>query len=587
MTAILGRDLWTAFSRALNAPILIRVIASLVLAAFVATMAALAPMFLAQLVDVLSAGVFGAGVVGLAAAYLAALSVGRLAGHVQSFHYATSDQALQRRIGELTFDQLMRLPMSYHLRANPGALIQLHSHALQGARMVLSLACASLFPIIVQMAVILWVVSSHFDTRIWIVVCLSIIAYVAVFAWAIQRTSTPVNQALQLQVDTSGLLSEGLTNVETIKNCTAEQRIGLGFARASRDVEMVWRTAFVRRFETGIAAAAVFIGSMACAVWLGLEGVRSGQMSAGDFLLLTTYMLQIIGPLEMSGYALRDLTQGAAYLSGWAGLFVEQTEQAGADFAGSTAARSGMAPPSITFERVSLSYDGGRRVLSDVTFSVPPGGAVAIVGATGEGKTTLLRVLQKHVSPESGCVRIDDVSLSDIDLPVLRRRIAVVSQETPLFNSSLRCNLLLANPSATEADMLRVLRVARLDAVVARLPDGLDTVVGDRGSRLSGGERQRVAIARALLRNADILLLDEATSALDARTEQDLGEDLMAMTHGRTTVIVTHRLALAAMATRIVVLQNGQVAEQGSHGELLTARGGYFHLWMKQAEMKT
>lgn len=587
MTAILGRNLWTAFSRALTPPILIRAILSLVLAAFVATTAALAPIFLAQLVDGLSAGTFGAGAIGLAAAYLAALSISRLAGHVQSFHYAISDQALQRRVGELTFELMMRLPMSFHLGANPGALIQLHSHALQGVRMVLSLACSSLAPIIIQMAVILAVVSRQFDTRIWFLVCLTIAAYVGVFAWAVKRTSAPVGQALQQQVDATRLLSEGLANVETVKNCTAEQRIGAEFAQASHAVERLWRRAFMRRLETGIAVSVVFVASMACALWLGLEGVRDGHMSPGSFLLLTTYMLQIIGPLEMSGYALRDLTQGAAYLSGWAGLFEEQMEQARGDCAGNAAALAQAGPPAITFERVSLAYEGGRRVLADVTFSVAAGTIVAIVGATGEGKTSLLRVLQKHVSPASGCVRIDGASLSDIAIPDLRRRIAVVSQDAPLFNASLRYNLLFANPSATEIDILRVLRVARLDAVVARLRDGLDSVVGDRGFKLSGGERQRVALARALLRNADILLLDEATSALDARTEQDLSENLVAMARGRTTLIVTHRLALAAMATRIVVLQNGEVAEQGSHDELLAARGGYFQLWTRQAAIET
>jgi ATP-binding cassette subfamily B protein len=583
MTAILDRNLWTAFSRALDASILIRIIASLVLAVFVAAATAVAPMFLAQLVDGLSSGGVRAGATGLAAAYLAALCVGRLLGHVQSFLYARSDQALQRRVSQLTFDQLIRLPMSFHQSANPGALMQTHSHALQGIRLVLSLACASLFPIIVQMAVILWVVASYFDTKIWLVVCLTIAAYVGVFAWAVQRTNIPIKQALARQVETSGLLSEGLANVETIKNCTAEQRLGLGFAQASRDVEKGWRAAFLCRLETGMAAAAVFTASMACAIWLGLEGVGSGQMSAGAFLLLTTYLIQIIAPLEVSGYALRDLTQGAAYLSGWTGLFAERTEQTRPDPTANGVTCSGMAPPAIKFERVSLSFDGVRRVLDEVTFSIPSGATVAIVGATGEGKTSLLRVLQKHLPLHSGRVLIDGACLSGIELPVMRRRIAVVAQDVTLFNASLRYNLVLANPAASEDDLLRVLRITRLDAVAARLQGGLDAIVGDRGFKLSGGERQRVAIARALLRRADVLLLDEATSALDAKTERELIGDLMGMTEGRTTLIVTHRLALAALATLIVVLQNGRVAEQGSHDELMAAGGAYFQLSARQA----
>lgn len=583
MTAILDRNLWTAFGRALDAPILIRVAASLVLAAFVAACAALAPMFLAQLVDGLASGGVSTGVIGLAAIYLSSLCVGRLAGQVQSFHYAASDQALQRRISELTFGRLLRLPMSFHLNASPGALMQMHSHAQQGVRMVLSLACASLFPIIVQMAVILWVVGSHFDLKIWVVVALTILAYVAVFGWAVRRTRQPINTALARQVEASSQFLEGLANVETIKNCTAEQRVEVGFAQSSRDVERGWRTAFLRRLETGLAAAAVFVASMMCAVWLGLDGIRGGQMSAGDFLLLTTYMLQIIGPLEMSGYAVRDLTQGAAYLSGWTGLFGERTEQRYEGDSGIAVAHRSDAAPAIAFDHVSFSYDGVRSVLSDVTFSVPAGAVVAVVGATGEGKTSLLRILQKHLLPDSGRVLIDEAPLADIELPILRHRLAIVSQDVTLFNASLRHNLLIANPSATDDEIRRVLQSARLDRVVSRLHEGLDTVVGDRGFKLSVGERQRVAIARALLRNADILLLDEATSALDAETEREISVALVAATEGRTTLIVTHRLALAAMASTIVVLQNGQVVEQGDHRQLLAAGGAYFQLWATQA----
>ncbi len=582
MTAILDRNLWTAFGRTLDAHILVRVVASLVLAAIVAVSAALAPMFLAQIVDGLSAGKVDQSVFGLVVAYLAALCVGRLLGQVQSFHYARSDQALQRRVSQLTFDQLIRLPMSFHLSASPGALVQIHSHALQGVRMVLSLACATLFPVIVQMMVILWIVSNHFDLKIWIVVTATIAAYLGVFAWAVHHTSGPINQALRRQVEASGLLSEGLANVETIKNCTAEQRIGLSFARAACEVEEGWRAALLRRLETGMAAAAVFLASMTCAIWLGLDGVRNGQVSAGSFLLLITYMLQVIGPLEMTGYAVRDLTQGAAYLSGWTGLFAERAEQALADPTATVVSHSRGGPPAISFESVSLSYGGGKQVLDEVAFSIAPGTAVAIVGATGEGKTSLLRILQKHVLPDSGRVRIDNVLLPNIELPALRRRIAVVSQEVTLFNASLRYNLLLGNPSSTEDDILRVLRLTRLDQTVAGLGEGLDTLVGDRGFKLSGGERQRVAIARALLRNGDILLLDEATAALDAKTEKALCDDLMSMAIGRTTVIVTHRLALAAIAAKIVVLHKGRAVEQGEHHQLIAARGFYYRLWSTQ-----
>jgi ATP-binding cassette subfamily B protein len=390
--------------------------------------------------------------------------------------------------------------------------------------------------------------------------------------------------ALQAQLAVSGHLSEGLANVETIKNCTAEQRFTQSYSTAAQEVETAWRACSHRRLETGLATVAVFIASVGCSIWLGLEGVSSGRMSAGDFLLLVTYMLQIVGPLEMSGYAVRDLAQGAGYLSGLKDLLAREPERTAGDALPAVDARSRGKPPGILFDNVSVGYGGGRRVLSNVSFSVPPGAVVAVVGATGEGKTSLLRVLQKHLSPDTGRVLIDGIPLSELEPRAMRDRIAVVTQDAALFNASLRYNLNVGKPDASNEDIWRALRLARLDTFVAGLGDGLETIVGDRGFKLSGGERQRVAIARALLREGDILLLDEATSALDARTEKGLTADLGAMAEGRTTVIVTHRLALAAAAGSIVVLLNGQVVEQGNHRELMAARGTYFRFWAGQMD---
>lgn len=583
MTAIIDRNLWTAFGRVVDAPILFRAGASLVLAALAAGSAALAPMFLSQLVDGLADARGGAGAVGLAWTFLITLCFSRLAGHLQAHQYAIGDQALQRRVSQMTFDRLLRLPMSFHLSANPGALMQMQSQALQGVRMILALACATLFPIVVQMIVVLWVVGSVFTPVIWLLVSATIIAYLSVFTWGVRRSIKPTMLALQSQVTCSGRFSEGLVNVETIKNCTAEQRFDSGYAQAVLKVEGAWRSFSDRRLETGIATAVVFAASMGFSTVLGLEGVRAGRMSAGDFLLLITYMLQIVSPLEMSGYAMRDLTQGASQLSGLRDILALQPEPISTVSPPASQANARKAPR-IEFKQVTLSYETTRRVLSGVSFSVPAGAMVAVVGATGEGKTSLLRILQKHVSPEEGRILVDDVPLTELDTGCLRRRIAVVSQEVTLFNASLRFNLIVGKPDANDADIRRVLRVTRLEALVDRLDEGLETVVGDRGFKLSGGERQRVAIARALLRDADILLLDEATSALDTRTERDICADLTVMAGERTTLVVTHRLPLAAAAGSLVVLQNGQVVEQGSHRELMAARGPYFELWTRQTD---
>ncbi|RYG28517.1 MAG: ATP-binding cassette domain-containing protein [Burkholderiales bacterium] len=513
MSAILDRRLWLSVRSVLDAPLIGRATLSVGLAAIASAMAAIAPMFLAHLIDAISRKEAAGQALASGVFYVGMLSMTRLIGHVQTYQYMASDQALQRRVSEVTFDRLVRLPLSYHLDTKAGSVLEIHQNALQGARTFLSLACATLLPIAVQMLVILCVVSALFDGVIWLVVSATMIAYACLF-------------------------------------------------------------------ETGLAAVIIFLFSLSCLVILALERVQSGALSAGGFLLLTTYMLQIVGPMEMTGYAVRDLGQGAAYMSEWKELLAKPTEYHSAPSVRRKDPARG--PPSILFEDVSFSYLSGSKTLSNVSFEVPSGETVAIVGATGAGKTSILRLLQRHVSADSGRVTLDGASISDVDVRDLRQRIAVVAQHVVLFNDTLRYNLALAKPDANDVELAAALAIARLDGFVAKQSDGLNTVVGTQGLKLSGGERQRLAIARAVLRGGDILLLDEATSSLDAKTEHEIIADIAAMAKGRTTLIVTHRLALAAKAATIVVLQDGRVVETGIHSELVVGSGPYAALWSTQ-----
>lgn len=582
MSAILDRRLWLSVRSVLDAPLIGRAALSVGLAAIAAAMAAIAPMYLAHVIDAIS----GKGTAGQALLsgvfYVGVLSMTRLIGHVQSYQYTASDQALQRRVSEVTFDRLVRLPLSYHLDTKAGSVLEIHRNALQGARTLLSLACATLLPITVQMLVILSVVSALFDVVIWLVVGATMIAYACLFGWSVPRLNRATGEAIARQSEAAGLFSDCLANLEPIKSNTAEPQVTDDYSRRSRLTELAWRAGSRRRLETGAAAVIVFLLSLTCLVMLAVDRVQAGAMSAGGFLLLTTYMLQIIGPMEMTGYAVRDVAQGAAYLAAWKELLAKPTEACPTTPAHRThAIRS---PPSIIFDNVSFSYDAGRRTLSNVSFEVRPGEAVAIVGATGASKSSVLRLLQKHIWAEDGRVLLDGTPISEIDVRELRQRISVVAQNIVLFNDTLRYNLTFANPAASDAELTAAIAIARLDGLVSRLSDGLDAVVGEHGLKLSGGERQRMAIARAILRGGDILILDEATSSLDPKTEHEIIADILSMPKGRTTVIVTHRLALAANAARIVVLQDGKVVETGAHGELVSGRGPYAALWSAQMQ---
>jgi ATP-binding cassette subfamily B protein len=315
---------------------------------------------------------------------------------------------------------------------------------------------------------------------------------------------------------------------------------------------------------------------------LGVSATSAQAITVGDFVLLTTYMLQIVQPLELAGFAMRDLAQGANYLDKWAEVERLPEEPGLGDKEPQVLLGH---PPTIAFENVSFAYSPDRPALTDIDFTLPAGSLVAIVGPSGAGKSSLVRLILGHYRPASGRVLVDGVPVSDLDVHELRRRAAVVAQDAPLFNDSLKNNLLFARPDASDEAIQHALTVARLDQLVARLPDGLATQVGERGLSLSGGERQRVAIARAVLRNSQLLLLDEATSALDAETERGLCADLEQFAHGRTTLIVTHRLALASRARTIFVLDKGQIVERGTHSSLIAGRGLYFRLWQSQSRL--
>lgn len=576
MTAIPKRVLWSMFRRVVDAPVLVRGGLAIGLAGCSAVASAIAPLFLAHLVDLLSSGVTSDRATGAACVYVAMLLFGRVIGLFQAHHYAITDQALQRRATILTYDKLLSLPMSFHLTANTGSLIQMHLHALQGLRQILALACMTFLPVLLQVGVILGVVGERFDWQIWIVMAATIVAYALAFSWGVRRSLGPTHVALERQIGLGGAFSEGLTQVETIKNHTAEQRFGRAYQASASFAEAAWRTCFARRLETGLAIIAIFALSLAASLGLALDRVWNAQLSAGGFLLLATYMLQIIAPLEMSGYAVRDLVHGAAYLRGWSTILAEASEAGHQDGPLRDPPRN--APPAIVFNRVFLSYGQKRAVLAGVSIAIAPGASVAIVGATGAGKTSLLRLLQRHVHPDAGQILVDGVEITETDPISLRRRISVVSQETTLFNDTLRNNLTVARPGATDDDLGAALRAARMNRLT-----GLDTLVGDRGYKLSGGERQRIALARALLRGGDILLLDEPTASLDAHTEQAIAADLPEICRGKTTLIVTHRLALAAAAKTILVLSEGRVVEQGSHDVLMTRQGVYADLWAAQA----
>jgi ATP-binding cassette subfamily B protein len=371
-----------------------------------------------------------------------------------------------------------------------------------------------------------------------------------------------------------------------VKAFSAERQLDQRYIALLREGERRWRMFHARRLENGVATAVVFVVTMGAVILQAIASYSAGKITVGDFILLNAYILQIIRPLEMVGFALRDVSQGLTFLTKLSALLAHKREDDLGQAAPSADANPrGGAPsvaPTIRFDSVCFAYGPERQILNNASFTVPAGRRVAVVGESGAGKSTLVRLLMRYYAPQAGRILFDGAPIDGFELDRLRGMIAVVSQDTVLFNDTLENNVLFARPSATRNDLEHAIASAHLDGLVARLPRGLATIVGERGLKLSGGEKQRVALARAVLKNAPTLILDEATSALDVATEEAILGDLISAASGRTTLIVTHRLPLAASADEILMLRDGHVIERGTHAGLLLAEGAYADLWRRQ-----
>jgi ATP-binding cassette subfamily B protein len=308
--------------------------------------------------------------------------------------------------------------------------------------------------------------------------------------------------------------------------------------------------------------------------------VTHGQMTIGDFVLVNTYLLQLFQPLNFLGFAYREIKQGLVDMEAMFRLLREEREIA--DKPGAPALR--VAAGEVTFQDVRFGYRPDREILKGVAFTVPPGRTLAIVGPTGAGKSTISRLLFRFYDANEGVVRIDGQDVREVTQDSLRGAIGVVPQDTVLFNDTIRYNIAYGRPGATQEEVEQAARQAQVHDFVLRLPDGYDTRVGERGLKLSGGEKQRVAIARTLLKDPRILILDEATSALDTHTEQEIQSALRNAAQGRTTLVIAHRLSTVVEADEIIVLEDGRIAERGSHGALIALDGLYAEMWRRQSE---
>ena len=582
----------------------------LLLVATVAAVTALAPLALKAVVDAFDAQPPAnnahlappstPSVTVLLGLYVLALWLARIMGEVRGFLYARAERRLYRAVGERLFDHLMRLPLRYHLDRQTGAVSQTLTNGLEGLQMVLHDLIFTYLPVLVELATIAIVLARLDQPVILALFGIALLGYGCAFARAVRRIETSARDASAALVNEGGVMTDGLLNYETVKYFAAEPAMRARVSGALTRTEREW-VGFYRRYAVnGIAVATLFGAFMAAASWYAAHEVSGHRMSLGGFVLVNAYVMQIVQPVELLGYALQRYSQGMAFLEKLLAILREPAEPAEPE--GSErpvqdqlsmapgvvpieAARRSLAkrrPASVYFEAVSLAYAPGRQVLRDVSFAIPAGHTLGVVGASGAGKSSLVRLLVRFLEPETGIIRLDRVPIADLPLSILRQAIAVVPQDTVLFNDTIGANIAFGRPEASQAEIQQAARLAHLHDFVTGLPDGYATAVGERGAKLSGGEKQRLSIARAVLKRPRVYVFDEATSSLDSRTERDILDNLREIARSMTTLVIAHRLSTVVEADAILVLDQGVVAECGTHAQLLQRRGTYATLWEAQ-----
>jgi ATP-binding cassette subfamily B protein len=539
------------------------------------------PMALKQIVDQLNVApslvVLPAG---LLLAYGAARIGVTLFTELRQVVFARVMARASRQITLQVFQHLHGLSLKFHLGRRTGGVARDVERGGSAISDLLDWTLYTIVPTLVEIVMVTAVLVWAYDWGFALITLATLAAYglwtVAVTEWrtAYYRASVEADtRANERAVDS-------LLNYETVKYFNNEAHEAARYDENLRHLENAKVKATKSLALLNLGQTAIVALGVTAMMWRAAAGVVAGELTIGDLVLVNTYLLQLSAPLFLLGMMYREVKQSLTNMERLFGLLDERQDVRDAEGAVPLQATR----PRVRFENVHFGYDPRREILHGVDFEIPPGGTVAVVGHSGSGKSTLARLLYRFYDIDSGHIRIDGHDLRELTQSSLRGAIAIVPQDTVLFNDSIYYNIRYGRPDATREEVEAAARAAHIHDFIQRLPDGYETPVGERGLKLSGGEKQRVAIARALLKNPAILIFDEATSALDSKSEKAIQTALDRIQEGRTTLVIAHRLSTVMDADQILVLDAGRVIEKGTHRELLEAGGTYAQMWTLQQQ---
>lgn len=499
-------------------------------------------------------------------------------GELRDAVFAKVTQRAIRRVALRVFRHLHALSLRFHLERQTGGVSRDIERGTRGIAFLLNFMLFNILPTLVEIALVAGVLLVKYDIWFAVIVFVTLAIYIgftlAITEWRMifRRTMNDMDS----KANTRAI--DSLINYETVKYFGNEDYE----TRRYDDNLKTWETAAVKN-QTSLAAlnagqSAIIAIGVTLLMTLAAHGVVKGKMTLGDLVLVNAYLLQLYTPLHFLGFVYREIKNALADMERMFRILDANTEVADAPEARPLLVSRG----EVRFEYVDFHYEAKRRILSDVSFDVPAGRTVAVVGASGAGKSTLSRLLFRFYDVSAGRILIDGQDIREVTQASLRAAIGIVPQDTVLFNDTIFYNIAYGRPDASREEVIAVARHAHIHEFIQSLPDGYDTLVGERGLKLSGGEKQRVAIARTLLKNPPILVFDEATSALDSKSEKAIQGELERIARHRTTLIIAHRLSTIVNADQILVMDHGRIVERGTHAELLAKGSVYAHMWALQ-----
>ena len=544
------------------------------------------PFFFRGAVDALAPGagedagtyMMVAGAIGLVIAYGVTRLLGVAFAQLRDAIFSSVGQRALRKLALETFEHIHALSLRYHLTRKTGGLSRIMERGVKGVDFLLRFLIFSIGPLVLELLLVLGILWFVFDIWYLVVVAVTIALYTW-FTFSVTEWRVAIRKRMnQRDTEANQKAIDSLLNFETVKYFGAEKRETERYDFSMRDYEKAANQTNISLTYLNMGQTLLITLGLGIVMVMAAMGVQEGKLTVGDFVMVNAYMVQITLPLNFLGTVYREIRQALVDMREMFDLLEQPAE---------IADRPGALPLKVSggrlqFDKIDFSYEPERQILHGLDMVVEAGQTVAVVGPSGSGKSTIGRLLFRFYDVNKGRLLIDGQDVRDVTQESLRAQIGMVPQDTVLFNDTIGYNIWYGRPSASRDEMHEAARAAQIYDFITSLPDGFETMVGERGLKLSGGEKQRVGIARTILKNPPILLLDEATSALDTETEREIQESLRAMGRGRTVITIAHRLSTIVDADRIVVLEKGRVTEQGTHEVLLARNGRYAAMWASQ-----